>query len=163
MRKFSSYGSPIKKSHYYVPRETLIADAVTQLKGEEFEEGGHYITVWAPSQTGKSWVMQEVVSTIEQDEQFDVIYLSLQFLYEENDVDTVAQLFARELIKKLNLEKLTINSLKDFHRLFERGTLTKPLILVLDEFDALDQTVIASRSFSSYLHDSPKPDKQIVC
>jgi hypothetical protein len=142
MRKFSSYGAPSKKSHYYAPRETLIANATTQLKGEELDEGGHYITVWAPRQTGKTWVMREVVSRIELDEQFDVVLLSLQFLYEQNDVDTVAQLFARELIKELNLE-ITINSLKDFHRLFERGTLTKPLILILDEFDALEQTVIA--------------------
>jgi hypothetical protein len=55
----------------------------------------------------------------------------------------VAQLFARELIEKLNLEKLTVERLEDFHRLFKRGTLTKPLILILDEFDALDQAVIA--------------------
>jgi Cdc6-like AAA superfamily ATPase len=109
------------------------ANAITQLKGEELDEGGHYITVWAPRQTGKTWVMREVVSTISQDDQFDVVLLSLQFLYEENDVDIVVQLFARELIKVLNLEKLTINSLKDFHRLFERGTLSKPLILILDE------------------------------
>ncbi len=133
MRKFSSYGAPNKKLHYYAPREALITNAITQLKGEKLEEGGHYITVWAPRQTGKTWVMQEVVSTIEQDSQFDVVFLSLQFLYEENDPDIVAQLFARELIKKLNLEKLSINSLKDFHLLFERGTLTKPLILILDE------------------------------
>ncbi|OAD20254.1 hypothetical protein THIOM_004054, partial [Candidatus Thiomargarita nelsonii] len=143
MRKFSSYGSPIKKAHYYAPRETLITNALTQLKGEELEEGGHYITVWAPRQTGKTWVMQEVVSTIEQDDQFDVVYLSLQFLYEEKDVDIVAQLFAQELMEKLNLDKLSINSLKDFHLLFKRGTLTKPLILILDEFDALEQAVIA--------------------
>ena len=55
----------------------------------------------------------------------------------------MAQFFARELIEKLNLDKLTINSLKDFHRLFKRGTLTKPLILILDEFDALEPAVIA--------------------
>jgi len=143
MRKFSSYGAPNKKLHYYVPREALIANALKQLKGEELEEGGHYITVWAPRQTGKTWVMQEVVSTIEQDDQFDVVYLSLQFLYEEKDVDIVAQLFAQELMEKLNLDKLSINSLKDFHLLFKRGTLTKPLILILDEFDALEQAVIA--------------------
>ena len=143
MRKFLSYGAPNKKSDYYVPREALITSAITQLKGEELDEGGHYITVWAPRQTGKTWVMQEVVSNIEQDDQFDVVFLSLQFLYEEKDVDIVVQLFAQELIEKLNLDKLTINSLKDFHRLFKRGTLTKPLILILDEFDALDPTVIA--------------------
>jgi len=143
MRKFSSYGAPNKKSDYYVPREALIADVIRQLKGEELDDGGHYITVWAPRQTGKTWVMQEAVSTIEQDEQFEVVFLSLQFLYEEKDVDIVAQLFALELMEKLNLEQLTINSLKDFHRLFKRGTLTKPLILILDEFDALEPAVIA--------------------
>jgi hypothetical protein len=143
MRRFSSYGAPNKNTDYYVPREALISNSIKQLKGEELEDGGHYITVWAPRQTGKTWLMQEVVSSIEQDDQFDVVYLSLQFLYEENDADIVAQIFARELIKKLNLENLTINSLKDLHSLFERGTLTKPLILILDEFDALDETVIA--------------------
>ncbi len=143
MRKFSSYGAIDRELHYYVPRQKLIDGAFQQLLGDNPDKGGHYITVWAPRQTGKTWIMQEVVSTIQQDTQFDVVFLSLQFLYEENDADIVAQLLARELIKKLNLEKITLNSLKDFHRLFERGTLTKPLILILDEFDALEPTVIA--------------------
>ncbi len=142
MRDFSSYGSIDRELHYYVPRKQLINNAFQQLLGKNPDKGGHYITVWAPRQTGKTWVMQEVVSTIEQDDQFDVVFLSLQFLYEEKDVDIVAQLFARELMEKLNLEQLTINSLKDFHRLFKRGTLTKPLILILDEFDALEPAVI---------------------
>jgi hypothetical protein len=142
MRRFSSYGSPNKNTDYYVPREALINHAVMQLKGQELDEGGHYITVWAPRQTGKTWVMQEALSRIEQDDQFDVVYLSLQFLYEEKDADIVAQLFAKELMEQLNLE-VNINSLKDFHRLFKRGTLTKPLILILDEFDALEPAVIA--------------------
>jgi hypothetical protein len=137
MRRFSSYGAPNKNTDYYVPREALISNAIRQLKD------GHYITVWAPRQTGKTWLMQEVVSKIEQENEFDVVYLSLQFLYEENDPNIVAQLFAQKLIKKLNLDNLTINSLKDFDLLFERGNLTKPLILILDEFDALDQAVIA--------------------
>jgi hypothetical protein len=143
MRKFSSYGPPNTKIHYYVPREELISQVLSQLKGDESDDGGHYITVWAPRQTGKTWIMQQVVSTFEQDAEFDVVFLSLQFLYEENDADVVAKLFAQELMEQLNLKQLTINSLKDFHRLFKRGTLTKPLILILDEFDALDSAVIA--------------------
>ncbi|OAD23499.1 hypothetical protein THIOM_000666, partial [Candidatus Thiomargarita nelsonii] len=79
MRKFSSYGPPNKKLHYYAPRETLVTHALTQLKGDDPDEGGHYITVWAPRQTGKSWIMQEVVLALQQDTQFDVIFLSLQF------------------------------------------------------------------------------------
>ncbi|MEN8220979.1 MAG: AAA-like domain-containing protein [Pseudomonadota bacterium] len=120
MRNFSSYGSIDRELDYYVPRKKLIEGAYQELLGKNPDKGGHYITVWAPRQTGKTWVMQEVVETIEQDDQFDVVFLSLQFLYEENDADIVAQLFARKLIKKLNLENLTINSLKDFERLFER-------------------------------------------
>ncbi|MDM8563125.1 hypothetical protein QUF54_07210 [Candidatus Marithioploca araucensis] len=41
----------------------------------------------------------------------------------------MAQLIARQLCKQLNLEKeLNIDRLDDFDRLFERGTLNKPLI-----------------------------------
>jgi hypothetical protein len=143
MRLFSSYGPIDRELNYYVPRQKLIDDAVQQLLGQNPDKGGHYITVWAPRQTGKTWIMQEVVSTMESNEQFEVVYLSLQFLYEENDADIVAQFFAQKLIEKLNLENLAINSLKDFEQLFKRGILTKPLILILDEFDALDSAVIA--------------------
>ena len=143
MRRFSSYGPPNKKLHYYVPREALITVVLNQLKGDEPEEGGHYITVWAPRQTGKSWIMQEVLFTLQQDPLFEVVYLPLQDLYEITDVNEVAQFLAQQLMKKLNLEKLIINSLKDFYLLFERETLGKPLILILDEFDGLDEAVIA--------------------
>jgi hypothetical protein len=54
MRRFSSYGPINTKLHYYAPRKELIAGAITQLMGENPSEGGHYITVWAPRQTGKT-------------------------------------------------------------------------------------------------------------
>ncbi|MEK8021456.1 MAG: AAA-like domain-containing protein [Candidatus Parabeggiatoa sp.] len=143
MRKFSSYGAVDRELHYYVPRQELINGAIQELKGDNPNKGGHYITVWAPRQTGKTWIMREVFLTLAQEKDFDVVILSLQFLSEVTDSNRVAQLIAQELTKNLNLEKLSIERLEDFHRLFERGTLTKPLILILDEFDALDQTVIA--------------------
>ncbi|OQY56277.1 MAG: hypothetical protein DRR08_02540 [Candidatus Parabeggiatoa sp. nov. 2] len=143
MRKFSSYGAPNNKLHYYAPREALIKNAITQLKGEEPNEGGHYITVWAPRQTGKTWIMREVALTLKRETQFDVIILSLQYLSEVTDVNRVAQRIALKLLKQLNLENsLTIDTLDDFERLFERGILTKPLILILDEFDALTYAAI---------------------
>jgi hypothetical protein len=144
MRKFSSYGPPNNKLHYYAPREALITEALTQLKGEVPDEGGHYITVWASRQTGKTWIMREVVLTLKQESQFDVVFLSLQYLQDVEDVNRVAKLIARKLIQQLNLEKeITIDTVDDLERLFERGTLSKPLILILDEFDALEQAVIA--------------------
>ncbi|MCP4400458.1 MAG: hypothetical protein GY801_24535, partial [bacterium] len=76
MRKFSSYGQLNTKQHYYAPRTALIENAYTQLIGETPEEGGHYITVWAPRQTGKSSVMLEVTKTLRQQDAFDVVLMT---------------------------------------------------------------------------------------
>jgi len=144
MRRFSSYGPPNNKLHYYAPRKALIANALTQLKGDAPEEGGHYITVWAPRQTGKSWIMREVVLTLREENQFNVVILPLQDLSNVTDINRVAQVLSRKLIKQLNLGKnLSIDRLDDFEQLFERETLRKPLILILDEFDGLQEPVIA--------------------
>jgi len=144
MRNFSSYGPISKKVNYYVPREALIANILSKLKGEVPDEGSHYITVWAPRQTGKTWIMQEVFFKLQQNPKFEVVILPLQHLCKVTDVNRVVQLLVRELSKLLNLKKaLTIDTLEDFHLLFEQGTLNKPLILILDEFDTLSETVIA--------------------
>ncbi|MCP4696847.1 MAG: hypothetical protein GY862_08355, partial [Gammaproteobacteria bacterium] len=42
--------------HYHVPRLELADFAYRQLLGDP-DEGGHYITVWDPRQTGKTWLM----------------------------------------------------------------------------------------------------------
>ncbi len=57
MRRFSSYGPVDKRQHYYVPRKALIEKAYTQLMGHNPQRGGHYFTVWAPRQAGKTWIM----------------------------------------------------------------------------------------------------------
>jgi len=141
MRKFFSYGPVNPRLHYCVPRQELINKTMQQLLGDDPNEGGHYITIWAPRQTGKTWLMREVRSQIQQSTQFDVVFLGLQFLDAVTEVDQVAQLIAKKLIKQLNLS-VNINTLNDFDLLFERGTLTKPLILILDEFDALPEIAI---------------------
>jgi hypothetical protein len=143
MRKFSSYGPINPRLHYYVPRCELINGAMQQLLGDDPNIGGHYITIWAPRQTGKTWIMQEVLYRLEQETQFDVVFIGLQSLEEITDINQIAQLIARKLLKQLNLnQEFTINTLSDFEQLFERETLTKPLILILDEFDALAEVAI---------------------
>jgi hypothetical protein len=87
--------------------------------------------------------MREVVLTLQQENQFDVVILPLQHLSNVTDVNRVAQVLGRELMEKLSLEKLDINTLEDFRLLFKRETLRKPLILILDEFDGLQEPVIA--------------------
>lgn len=61
MRTFVSYGPVDVDAHYYAPRTALIDFAYHQLLGENPERGGHYVTVWAPRQTGKTWIMQQAL------------------------------------------------------------------------------------------------------
>ena len=66
MRHFSSYGPVNSKAHFCVPRQALIAQGVEQLIGYEDEDYGHYFTIWAPRQTGKTWLMRELEKNINQ-------------------------------------------------------------------------------------------------
>jgi len=144
MRQFFSYGPINPKHHYYVPRQKLINEVMQQLLGDDPEEGGHYITIWAPRQTGKSWLMEQVSHRLRQETEFDVVLLPLQDIGEVTDVNRVVQHIAQELIETLRLKNLTIDTLDEFHQLFKQDNLTKPLILILDEFDGLPEPAIAS-------------------
>ena len=140
MRKFSSYGPINTKIHYYVPRQTLVDQAVTHLIGETPAEGGHYITVWAPRQRGKSWLLQQALWQLRRDPRyagFDVLKINLEHLKMTPDVVRIAQVIAREIGEKLALPAIEIQQLDDFYTVFKRDVLQKPLILILDEFDAL--------------------------
>ncbi|MFQ5616115.1 MAG: AAA-like domain-containing protein [Anaerolineales bacterium] len=143
MRKFSSYGPINTKLHYHVPRTELIDFAHTQLVGEDPAEGGHYITVWAPRQAGKTWVMQNVLWRLQKDERFDVLKINLEHLKQEQEVDGVVQTIAQEIIADLGLVNITVKTLKEFYNVFKRDVLQKPLILIMDEFDALVEDAIS--------------------
>jgi hypothetical protein len=147
MRKFSSYGPISTSLHYYAPRETLIEQVVADLVGEDPTQGGHYITVWAPRQRGKTWIIQQALRRLQSEPQhrdtFDVIYLALEYLKLERDVTGIAQALARRLSQALELPVSEISQLSELEALFHRDVLRKPLILMLDEFDALTEEAIA--------------------
>ncbi|QTA87566.1 AAA-like domain-containing protein [Desulfonema magnum] len=144
MRKFSSYGPVSKSLHYYVPREELIQRGCSQLLGESpEEEGGHYITVWAPRQCGKTWIMNETLHRLGKDERFHVLKLELEDLKTTEDTDEIVSYIAEDIIRYLNLKNVRVSTLKEFTRLFGNGVLDKPLILILDEFDALTEEAIS--------------------
>ncbi len=143
MRKFCSYGPVNTKLHYYAPREALIKSALIQLVGENPEEGGHYMTVWAPRQTGKTWVMHQVLFRVQKDARFDVIKLQLEHLINEEDVNTVAADIGSNILHALGKPPQHINTLADFQHIFSKTVLSKPLILMLDEFDILSPPVLS--------------------
>jgi Holliday junction resolvase-like predicted endonuclease len=143
MRKFSSYGPINRKIHYYAPREGLIQQAMNQLIGDDIDEGGHYITIWAPRQTGKTWIMQQVVRQIYGEGDFEIAIISLQSANIAETDDEVLEIF---------IDKLQIHFERTFHidslrwsqlpKLFTKKIFTKPVILIIDEFDALNDNRI---------------------
>ncbi|MCP4138164.1 MAG: AAA family ATPase, partial [bacterium] len=142
MRRFSSYGPVNTKLNYYAPRQELIEKAYTQLVGEDPEEGGHYITVWAPRQTGKSWLMQRILFKLQADERFDVVKVNLEHLKIENDISKILISIGKRITKKLNKKIIKTDSLEKFENIFSTDFLDKPLVLILDEFDALAEDAI---------------------
>jgi hypothetical protein len=144
VRTFFSDGPVDKDLNYYVPRQELIDRACLQLLGENPDAGGHCITVWAPRQRGKSWVMRETLRRLQKDERFDVLKLNLEHLKMETETDSVVQSIAQMIIQDLSLSDVTVESLTEFCNVFRREVLNKPLILIMDEFDALPQNAISS-------------------
>jgi len=154
-RRFSSYGPINTKTEYYAPREALIDSVTRQLLGaSEADEGGHYITIWAPRQTGKTWTMQETVRRLREHSAFDVIMISAESAKYERDHETILYILLRDLRYFSDIvfpERITWS---DFPTLFTRAYLSKPLILIIDEFDALDESFInkfVSESRNLYL------------
>jgi len=142
MRRFSSYGPIDKTLYYYAPREALIEKGYNQLVGVYPDESGHYFTVWAPRQTGKTWVMQQILFRLRKDPRFDVLKLNLEILKNTTDTREVLDVIAKEIGEGTGKKFTGIDNLNKFQDIFKNGVLEKPLILIIDEFDALPETAI---------------------
>jgi hypothetical protein len=114
------------------------------LLGEDPEEGGHYITIWAPRQRGKSWALNEARFKLIADGRFDVLKLGLEHLKMETSDAPVLKEIGRQILEGLNKKVIETNSLTAFQHIFSRKVLEKPLILILDEFDALPEEAISA-------------------
>lgn len=142
MRKFWSYGPPDTKLHYYAPRQELLNNVLLNLTGEDMDRGGHYITIWAPHQRGKTWVMHNALFTLRDNPQyqhFNVIHIPLESLKMVTDPQEIVKRLSEEILRALALDVKPdrLTSLYSLENIFSKEILTKPLILILDEFDAL--------------------------
>ncbi|MCK4762428.1 MAG: AAA-like domain-containing protein [Candidatus Aminicenantes bacterium] len=141
-RRFSSYGPINTKLHYYVPRDDLINSAYRNLTGSR-REGGHYITVWAPRQTGKTWVMQELVEIIEQDPTpYSVGIFSMERGKKVKNTKTILEIFTGKLSEVFQVKFPTIKEFRQIPSLFTKDYFQEPVILIIDEFDALQEEFI---------------------
>jgi len=144
MRRFHSYGPVNARSHFSVPRTDLVNQCLNSLIGSD-NEGGHYFTVWAPRQTGKTWLIRQVVHEIkaQYQDQYEILSLSLGILRgisipKDQISDEIPKSFSNIISEKFPNEP-NIKDWKEFRDMFSRtkGLWDRPLILLIDEVDTL--------------------------
>jgi len=148
MRKFHSYGPVNCKAHYCVDRKELVNNCTEQLSGNS-NDSGHYFTIWAPRQTGKTWLIKQSAEKIKHNyrDTYNVALLSMQS-YEYSDTDSPLTTFFetwQELIyDEFNIDIGCLNKWNQWLKLFKKknGLFKKPLILFIDEFDRLPLDII---------------------
>ncbi|MCP4353355.1 MAG: ATP-binding protein [Desulfobacterales bacterium] len=148
MRRFHSYGPVDCEEHFCADRKELIRQCTDQLIGNP-EKEGHYFTVWAPRQTGKTWLIRQVEQEIgtRYNDKFAVGNMSVQGVMIKDDepddafLDRIPQLFWEAFEIDMESPPKSWESLKDLFSK-NKGIFDRPLILFVDEFDSLPPKVI---------------------
>ncbi|MGE0084880.1 MAG: AAA-like domain-containing protein [Desulfococcaceae bacterium] len=147
MRHFHSYGPVDCEEHFCLARRELVDACFRQLMGNP-EKGGHFFTIWAPRQTGKTWLMRETEKKIGEiyGGQFMTVKMSCQGIILENDdpVDAFLQKVPKLILDSLDRDIKAPVSWEEWMLLFHKrlGIFEKPVILFIDEFDSLPPKVI---------------------
>jgi len=148
MRRFHSYGPVDEEEHFCVPRRELVETCVDQLVGVP-EKRGHYFTIWAPRQTGKTWLMRQAKQEIERKhpDRFIVGTMSVQGVVMEEDDPASAFLtrIPRLLWETFGMQDTRVpQDWEDATGMFlqGQGLFDRPIILFIDEFDSLPRAVI---------------------
>jgi len=162
MRKFSSYGPISNTSNYYAPRGELIEKTYVNLIGENPAEGGHYFTVWAPRQTGKTWLMQQILHRLKKDPHFNVLKINLEDQKDKTNANEILRSIARKIRENSGKPPVDIRNQEDFVDIFKKEESDKPLILILDEFDAMIEegiNAVVSAFRNIYIHRMDEVEK----
>ncbi len=148
MRRFHSYGPVDCEDHFCAARKELIRHCTGQLVGNP-KKGGHYFTIWAPRQAGKTWLMRQVVKRInaEHGDIFQIGMLSVQgvVMKDEDHEDKFLEEVPLLLDEGFSFKNLPVpENWNSFRLLFDRDSslFDKPLIIFIDEFDSLPRHVI---------------------
>jgi hypothetical protein len=148
MRRFHSYGPVNARSNFSVPRTDLVNQCLNSLIGSD-NEGGHYFTVWAPRQTGKTWLTQQVRKRIEAEypDQFTVGMMSMQgtILLPDDPPEAFLNQVDYLMDEAFDIHSTSApNSWNTFKYLFHKDSscFKRPVILFIDEFDSLPPAVI---------------------
>ena len=146
MRRFHSYGPVDSSEHFSVERRELIAECVQQLVGNPGKPG-HFFTIWAPRQAGKTWLMRQAIQEIRATygDRFAIGALSMQGLLDPPDGPDVFFRCVPGMFREgFAFEPPAPADWDEWRRMFARdvGLFDRPLILLIDEFDALPPAII---------------------
>src|ERR1700734_2970009 len=100
MRRFTSYGPVDPSFHFAVKRRDLVGKCLSQLVGAP-GEGGQFFTVWAPRQSGKSWLARRVAQKLRgrYGERFAIGILDMQGVVRDDDPEQVFLRAAPDLFR----------------------------------------------------------------
>jgi len=149
MRTFSSYGPVDSEEHFSISRPTLVDRCVSELIGSPGKHG-HYFTIWAPRQTGKTWLIRQATQRIREEyaDEMAVFHFSLgrlrgiQFTPGETTNDFPERLSS--LLEDTLPEKPHVTDWTEFYNLFSKteGIWDRPLILLIDEVDTIPAALL---------------------
>ncbi len=146
-RRFHSYGPVNEARHFVVPRRELVDNLVRDLVGDP-PDGGHYFTVWAPRQTGKTWLIRKALAEISRrhGNRFQSGIISMQgVVMEKTDSPAAFLNWTPDLLRDgFGIKPPVPESWHAWVNLFHRdeGVFDRPVILFIDEIDALPADVL---------------------
>jgi AAA-like domain len=147
MRRFSSYGPVDPAREFSVERRDLVERCVGQLVDDP-DMGGHFFTIWAPRQTGKTWIMRRAIEEIRAryGDRFRVGSLSMQGVVLDDD-DPEEKFFAfvpHRFNLGFGVDAPMPANWDGWTQLFARegGYFDRPVVLCIDEFDSLPKKII---------------------
>ena len=138
MRQFNTSGPCDPQKHYTLLRERLL------LKGREKVDAGRYFTIFAPRQSGKTTYFQLLLQELQAT--YTPIWVSFESLAVVSK-EVFYQDFTRQLRQELSKYKVTFDTLitdpVSLEEGFQRIQATKPLVLVIDEFEGVPERVLS--------------------
>jgi hypothetical protein len=147
MRRFSSYGPVDPAKDFCVERRELVERCVAELI-DDADTGGHYFTLWAPRQTGKTWIMRRAIEEIRAryGDRFRVGSLSMQGVVLDDDSPDEAffEFVPDRFALGFGVQAPLPGDWAAWTRLFARegGYFDRPVLLCIDELDSLPPRII---------------------
>jgi len=139
MREFNTSGPCDPALHYTVMREALM------LEGQKKVRKGRFFTLFAPRQAGKTTFFKLLLNVLEKD--FTTVWISFENLKTVSKEEFYQELnhkLHRGLSKHKIQSELIIHSSISLDHFFEKTSVqSKPLVLVIDEFEGIPDCVLS--------------------